>query len=90
MLTITALYGGILGLMYIYLASRIIGIRRKDKISIGDGGNETMARAIRGHGNFIEYVPITLLLMAICEINGAGSTVHLIGVLLLLGRFGHA
>ncbi len=50
-----------------------------------------MLSAIRAHGNFAEYVPLTLLLMALCELAGVGALwLHLGGVLLLAGRILHA
>jgi uncharacterized membrane protein YecN with MAPEG domain len=50
-----------------------------------------MLSAIRAHGNFAEYVPLTLLLMALCELAGVGALwLHLGGGLLLAGRILHA
>ncbi len=50
-----------------------------------------MRAAIRAHGNFAEYVPLTLLLMALCELAGVDPFwLHLGGVLLLVGRILHA
>lgn len=50
-----------------------------------------MLSAIRAHGNFAEYVPLTLLLMALCELAGVGALwLHLGGGLLLVGRILHA
>ena len=39
--------------------------RNRHKIGIGDGGDKALARKIRVHGNFVEYVPLGLLLMAL-------------------------
>ena len=49
-----------------------------------------MNRVIRGHGNFAEYVPLSLLLLAFAEIGGGPAlTIHLGGGLLLAGRLLH-
>jgi uncharacterized protein len=43
------------------------------------------------HATFAEYVPLALVLMALAELQGqAGWTIHLIGVLLAVGRVAHA
>ena len=45
---------------------------------------------IRQHGNFIEWVPLVLLLMVLAEGNRAGATwLHVAGALLLAGRLMH-
>jgi len=50
-----------------------------------------MRAAIRAHGNFAEYVPLTLLLMALCELAGVGALwLHVGGLALLVGRILHA
>ena len=58
-LPITAFYASLLGICYLYLSFLVIGVRRKNQISLGDGGNEDLKRLSRAHGNFSEYVPIT-------------------------------
>lgn len=90
MLPVTALYAGALGLLFLSLAIVVIRRRGSEKIGLGDGGNLSLTRAIRGHGNFAEYVPLILILLAISELNGmAVWQLHLIGGLLLLGRLLH-
>lgn len=88
---ITIYYAAILALLYVYLTFRVIGIRRIAKVSIGDGGNEKLSRAIRVHANFSEYVPFTLLLIYFLETQNANSIVlHILCSLLLIARFLHA
>jgi hypothetical protein len=90
-MTITALYAGILALLYIYLAANVIRTRGKTGVSLGDGGNRLLERRIRAHGNFAEYVPFGLLLMACLEVNGLGPYwIHLLGITLVAGRTFHA
>lgn len=91
MIQITALYAAILALIFVYLSRRIIKIRRKVKSAIGDAGDEQLKRAIRAHANFIEYVPLALLLFAFLEFQHAPAIlIHLLGILLVIGRIVHA
>lgn len=88
---VTALYAGLLGILALVLAARVGARRARLKIDIGDGGNPEMLRAIRVHGNFVEYVPLALVLIALVEANGAPVwTLHVLGLTLVLGRLLHA
>ena len=50
-----------------------------------------MLVAIRAQGNFVEYVPIGLILMAAVEAQGAPAlAVHAVGAMLIGGRLMHA
>jgi uncharacterized membrane protein YecN with MAPEG domain len=50
-----------------------------------------MTRAMRVHANFAEYVPIALLGILLVELQGNSDVlVHLLCVLLLVGRVSHA
>ena len=90
-MAITALYAGALGLFFVMLAIRVIGLRRSAKVGLGDGGNAVLLRAIRVHGNFAEYAPFSLLLMALSEGLGAPALLlHIAGSVLLAGRVIHA
>ena len=71
MLRVIPLYASLLALFYVYLSARTIGVRRKANISIGDGGDDSMLRAMRMHANFAEHAPIALLLLAFVDIQGA-------------------
>ncbi|MBC8077320.1 MAG: MAPEG family protein [Chloroflexales bacterium] len=88
---VTALYAGFLALLAVILAMIVIRLRWRFKVGVGDGGNRDMARAVRVHGNAIEYIPIFLVLMAVFELNhGQPLVLHVIGALFLLGRVLHA
>lgn len=88
---VTALYAGILGLMSIWLGFQAGSLRSKRKISIGDGGDPELLLAMRRHGNFAEWVPITLVLMALIELNGAPPlALHAMGISLVVFRICHA
>ena len=91
MMYITLIYGGLLGLLFLLLSFWVVKRRAQFKVMIGEGEAPEMLSAIRAHGNFAEYVPLTLLLMALCELAGVGALwLHLGGGLLLAGRILHA
>ncbi len=88
---ITTLYAGILALILVGLAARVIRVRRGQRIAIGDGNDGNLARLIRAHGNFTEYVPIALVMMLLVELSGYPAwTVHGLGLALVAGRLIHA
>ncbi len=70
MLVITSLFAGILLIVQVAL-SAIVGFNRARRdIDFGDGDDMEMHRIIRAHGNFIEYVPIIIIAMALVELSG--------------------
>ena len=84
-------YVALLGLLLVYLSYQVVRYRVKFKIGIGDGGNAELARSIRVQGNFVEYVPIALLLISLVELAGFSAwVVHVLGIVLLVGRIIHA
>lgn len=86
----TGFYSALLGILFIGLAINIIKLRLKHRVGIGDGDNEALAKAIRVHGNFAEYVPLALILFACYELSGASEVMlHLLGGLLVVGRILH-
>lgn len=88
---ITALYAGLLALLFVVLSFRTIGARRAAQVEIGDGSDRELLRRMRVHANFAEYVPIALILMALAETTKANPLLlHAIGVALLGGRVVHA
>lgn len=89
-LHITGLYAGILGLMMLVLSMRVSGLRFKLRASIGTEASPKLLEEVRRHGNFIEWVPMALILMGIAEINGVSPfQLHLLGGLLVFGRVLH-
>jgi uncharacterized membrane protein YecN with MAPEG domain len=88
---VTLVLSSFMGFMSVWLALQVIKNRRKHKISLGDGGIDELARAIRAHGNFSEYVPISLILLGASELNRANFFVVVaFAFLILLGRAFHA
>jgi uncharacterized protein len=90
-LTITALYASILAIFLVFLTINIIRLRFKFKVGLGDGEQRPLIKAIRIHGNFSEYMPLALILLAIYEINGGSEFgLHIFGSTLVVGRLAHA
>lgn len=90
MLPVTSLYAGLLALLLVTLSVKTILMRRKTGTSVGDNGNADMLKAIRVQGNFAEYTPFALILLALSELQGApGWAVHVLGLMLLAGRLLH-
>lgn len=90
-MAITSTYAALAALFLVYLSAMVIKHRRRARQGIGDGGDAALARAIRVHANFIEYAPLTLLLIGMAEMNGAPHwMVNVMAATLLIGRVGHA
>jgi len=90
MLYITGLSAAILGALNVMLSLKVVGIRRKEKISVGDGGNELLLRAQRAQGNLLEYAPMTLILLACAEVNGVHRfLLALLALAFIAGRIMH-
>jgi uncharacterized protein len=87
----SSIYIGLAALLLVVLSLRVIQLRYRHKVEIGDGGVTELQRAIRAHANFIEYVPIALLLILMADLVGHQKwVVHVLGILLLVGRLAHA
>ncbi|WP_440872473.1 MAPEG family protein [Vibrio diabolicus] len=88
---ITALYANILAILIIWLAVQVIKQRRLNQIAYADGGVEALQIARSAQSNATEYIPITLILMALLEFNSAYPTwIHLTGIIFVIGRIIHA
>jgi uncharacterized protein len=90
-LIVTPLYVALAAAIFLTLTIRVMLLRRSLAIKLGTGGDDQMEKAVRCHGNFTEYTPIGLLLLASAELSGAAAGwVHAIGILLIVGRMLHA
>ena len=88
--SITANYLAVLALIYAALALQVIRLRRSHEAAFSDGGNASLRSAIRAHGNFMEYVPIITLMVALLEMSGASPLrIHVLMGLLVLSRLLH-
>ncbi len=75
------------------LSFRAGGLRGKSGISVlfGEPANMDLAERVRVHQNFLEYVPMAIILMGIIELNGGNAMfLHVFGVVLIFSRIAHA
>lgn len=90
-MTVVPAYAALLALLFVWLSLRVIGVRRSQKVGLGVGGNRIVERAMRVHGNFAEYAPLALLLLAFLEIRQPHVLLlHGLCAALLIGRALHA
>jgi uncharacterized membrane protein YecN with MAPEG domain len=89
-LPITLTMTGAATLINIWIARRVGQVRVAHKVSVGDGGNEALARRMRAHANFAEYTPFFLILVGLIEL-ARGSQLWLwgVGALYIAGRILH-
>lgn len=87
---VTSLYAGLMAIWFLALSVRVVQ-QRGHGVSLGHGDDAVLLRRIRGHGNFSEYVPLILLMMALLELGGATPVwmLHAIGVTLIVARVLH-
>ena len=92
-LPISTVLTSLLALLFVRLSLQVVRLRRKNRVSLGDGGHEDLRRAIRGQGNCAEYGPIGVLLVLVAELQSAHIIATIVlGVLaaaFLLGRVLH-
>lgn len=88
---ITLVFASLHALLLMVLVVPIVRRRISQRIGIGTGGDEQLARSIRVHGNFVEYVPMALLLLLLLELSGLAATwLWIFGGVLLCARILHA
>ena len=88
--TITATYAAILAFFYVAMSFYVIITRAKTDTLLGHGDSIPMLVAMRRHSNLAEYMPFAILMMALAEIMGLGSTwLHVSGLALIAGRLIH-
>jgi uncharacterized membrane protein YecN with MAPEG domain len=90
-LPISLTMAGCAALINLWLSIRVGRVRSKEKVFVGDGGNEMVIRRMRAHSNFVENAPFVLILIALLEL-ACGQSMWLWGAggLFLLGRLAHA
>lgn len=90
-LAIVGFYLSINALVLLWLSFKVIGVRRGNQISIGDGDNKTLAHYIRGQGNAAEYMPMFFIMLVIAAlINTPAIALHALGLAFTVGRILHA
>ena len=87
---ITPFFAAIFAVIYIVLSFDVIKHRFGKQVSLGDGEDRQLQKAIRIHGNFAEYVPFALLIMWFLEMVAYEFVLVLIlGTVLLIARLAH-
>jgi uncharacterized membrane protein YecN with MAPEG domain len=90
-LTVTLATASALTLVYAGIVVFVVRGRFKHKLSMGDGGDIDMVMRMRTQANFIEYVPLLLILMGLMELAGVNRTVlGTAGAVLVVLRIMHA
>ena len=88
--SVTAGYLALLALIYAALAVNVVRQRRQNRAAFGDAGNPALRSAIRAHGHFAEYVPITALMVAMLEMSGVAAwRLHILMIALVISRLLH-
>ena len=92
---ITLTFTTILSIFMIILAVRVLDLRGSPVTKSFHKPNREidpndLERAIRGHGNLIEYAPLFLILMLTLELSDASVTLlYIAGIIFTLGRLMH-
>lgn len=92
---VTLFTSGVLGILCVLLSVLVSLERNKAKVLVGDGdgmpGTESLFLAIRAQGNFVEYVPLALILLGGAEFSGASRLLcEVFAGALVIGRIAHA
>ena len=88
---ITSLYAALAALLLLALAGLVVRARWRYRTGLGIGTEPAMERAVRVHANFVEYVPLTLLLLLLAELAAApAGLLHACGATLVVCRVLHA
>lgn len=84
-------YAAFLALLLVWLSVRVVGARKAARVALGTGDDPALMRAVRVHGNFVEYAPFGLLLIVLAGLTtGAVWLVHALAATLVLARAIHA
>jgi uncharacterized membrane protein YecN with MAPEG domain len=88
---ITPIYAGFFGIMLVLLSWRVTRLRRQyEGNKMRDTGHNELTAAVRAQGNFIEYLPLALLLMWMLEMmQFSPRLVHGLGAVLVIARLMH-
>lgn len=89
-LPITLTIAGAAAVVNIWLAVRIVMVRIKAKVLIGDGSNPLLVARMRAQLNYVEYTPFVLILMGLIELaRGTSTWLWAAGIIYILGRIAH-
>ncbi len=90
-LSVTSVFVAIAAIALTCLGLLVASTRLRMRVRFGDNGERVLLTRMRTHGNFIEYVPLALIALALVEYNGAAKwIVWTLGVVLVVSRISHA
>jgi uncharacterized membrane protein YecN with MAPEG domain len=90
-LPLTSLTAFVNGAILLVLTVRVVVMRRRDGIVLGDNDDRVMTKAIRGQANAAEQIPMGLILIGLIELQGGGTMVlAALAVMFSIGRLMHA
>lgn len=91
-LPVTSFFAALAALGLTVLSLLVVWRRFRQRIPFGgEQDDKLLRRRVRAHGNFIEYVPLGLIVLALIEYQGAGKwMVWTLGGMLAVGRLFHA
>lgn len=90
-MSLTPLFAALLLLLVTLLAVNVSMLRMRLKISLGDGGDKTMNKAIRAHANALEHsLPFILLLLFREQQVGCARGLTAIAITFVVARVLHA
>lgn len=90
-LPITSLFAGGFALALVGLSLMVTLRRVKTTILLGEGDDIGLRRRIRAQANFIEYVPLGVIVLTLMELRGLPAVgVLSLGTALAVGRLLHA
>ena len=90
---ITLMYASFLAIFALVLSFKAGSARGKSGSSVlfGEPANLDLAQKVRVHQNFLEYVPIFLIVFAAIEANdGSSMFLYVVGDLMIIARIAHA
>ena len=90
---ITLMYASFLAIFALVLSFKAGSARGQSGLSVlfGEPVNMELAQKVRVHQNFLEYVPIFLILFAAIEAGGGSSMfLYVVGDLMIIARIAHA
>jgi uncharacterized protein len=89
---ITLMYASIFALFALFLSFKAGSFRGSTGTSVlfGEPANLELAQRVRVHQNFLEYVPLILIVMGAIELNdGSSMFLYVAGDLLIIARIAH-
>lgn len=89
-LPITLTFAAAAALLNIWLSIRVGQVRMREKVDVGDGGNEVVLRRMRAHSNYIENIPFALALVLVIELAiGTQIWLWVVAGVFLVARIAH-